>query len=127
MVQVASQATLVVVASVLLVGCGSAAEPATERVADAATAKVTCPDGHVNSGTVDYASGSSGSDNVSQHAAQWAKATDLTATFPSARLTVLEEEQTVTARFTDATGEIRAELSYGKAAQGWALEGLVYC
>lgn len=126
--RISSQAAWLVVVGALLVACGGTAAPSTALSANSAAATVICPDGRgVNSGTVDLAAGESGSDDVAGHAAQWARVTDFEARFPSARLTVQAGQKAATATFTDASGEVRAELTYAKAPQGWALEGLQYC
>ena len=93
--RIASQAAWVVVATVLLAGCGKAGE--------------------------------AGSGDLAGHAAQWARATDFATRFPSAKLTIQTGQETAIATFTDADGEVRAELTYAKAAEGWALQGLHYC
>jgi len=87
---------------------------------------VSCPDGKVNSGTVDYAAVPAGADNLGAHVSDWARATGFSSRYPSATLELDQQLHHAEATFVE-DGRLRARLTYREVEGQWALVTLEYC
>lgn len=115
------------VAACLVAGCsGSGAPQSNESSPEPVPTVVSCPAGNVNSGSADSAGEAQGVPDIREHASQWANGTGFADRFPGARLTVGQGKESALARFVDHN-QLRAQLTYRKVADSWALDTLEYC
>lgn len=125
---ISAAATVALATACLVAGCsGSGAAQSSESSSpEPVPTVVSCPGGNVNSGSADSAGETKGVPDVREHASQWANVTGFADRFPGARLTVGQGQDTAFARFVDQN-QLRAQLTYRKVADSWALDTLEYC